>query len=175
MTRRDRPIFIPIDRNWYYPGARDTPSVRQAEIIQRPPGVYIGPFNDTLPIKNVADHNEDHNWRKKEKSRHGEEGAVSEENWPKLRAEHKHDEYINKQQRHDESVVCQTPRRTDSQKFNNMNNNTTLRFETRHIPEWIAIRNIPDEEYRRPYQEPGELEAPWRSRPDQANPTVCNK
>ena len=29
-NKRDRPIFIPIERNWYYLGARDAPSVRQA-------------------------------------------------------------------------------------------------------------------------------------------------
>ena len=37
MIWQDRPIFIPIDRNWYYLGAQNAPSVRQTEIIQRPP------------------------------------------------------------------------------------------------------------------------------------------
>ena len=155
MIKRDRPIFIPSDRTWYYLGARNAPSVRQAEIIQRPPGVYIGPFDNTPPTENVADHNEDHNWRSKEKSPHCRKEAVLEKNWPKLRAERKHDEYVNKQHRHDKSVVCQTPRRTDGHKIsNNMNNSTRLRFQTRHLPEWITIRDIPDEEPRRSIRDP---------------------
>jgi hypothetical protein len=66
-TRGDRPIFILTDRSWCYLGARDAPSVQQAQIIRRPSGVYIGPFNDEVSsTENVADHNEDHNWRRKE-------------------------------------------------------------------------------------------------------------
>ena len=78
MNRRDRPIFIPIDRNWYYLGARDAPSVRQAEVMQRPPGVYIGPFTGPFPIKNIANHNKDHNWRRKEGKQYRGEVAISE-------------------------------------------------------------------------------------------------
>ena len=131
MIRRDRPIFIPIDRNWYHLGAQNAPSVRQTEIMQRPPGVYIGPFTGAPPAENVADCNEDHNWRRKEKSPHHRKEAVLEKNWPKPRAKRKHEEYVNKQYRHDKSVVCQTPRRRDGHKISNdMNNSTRLRFQT---------------------------------------------
>ena len=171
-NKRDRPIFIPIDRNWYHLGARDAPSVRQAEIIQRPPGIYIGPFTKPLPIKHVINHNKDHNWRRKEGEQYRGEVAISEENWPKPRAGRKHDEYINKQHHHEESVAAKTPRSTDVRESNDMDNKTRRRFEPLHIPEWIEIRNIPDEEYPRPYQGPGLFAAPWRSRPNQTTSTT---
>ena len=105
ITGKDRPIFIPIDRNWYHLRARNAPLVRQSEFIQRPPGVYIGPFNNAPPTENVADHNKDHNWRRKEESPHHRKEAVLKKNWPKPRANHKHDEYISKQHRPDQSYV----------------------------------------------------------------------
>ena len=172
MNKRDRPIFIPIDRSWYYLGARDAPSVRQAEVMQRPPEVYIDPFISPLPVKNITNHNEDHNWRRKEGKQYREEVAISEGNWPEPRAGHKHDEYINKQHRHEKSVAGKTPKGTDGRESSDMDNNTRLRFEALHIPEWIEIRNIPDEEYPRPYQGPGVFEAPWRSRLNQTAPTT---
>ena len=83
--------------------------------MQRPPEVYIGPFVSSLPIKDVTNHNEDHNWRRKEGKQYWREVAVSEKNWPEPRARHKHDEYINKQHRHEELVVDKTPKGTDGQ------------------------------------------------------------
>ena len=53
-----------------------------------------------------------------------------------------------------------------------MNNSTRLRLWARHLPEWIVIRDTPDEEPRRPYQGPGIFKAPWRSPPDQTNTTT---
>ena len=100
------------------------------------------------------------------------EEAISGKNWPKPRAKHKHGVYINKQHRPDRSVVCQTSKRADDHKvINNMDNSTRLRFQTRHLPEWITIRDIPDEEPHRSYQGPGAFEAPWRSPPDRVTST----
>ena len=98
--------------------------------------------------------------------------AISERNWPKSRAGCKHDEYINKQHRHRESVADKTSKGTDGLESNDMDNNTRRRFEALHIPEWIEIRDIPDEEHPRPYQGPGAFEAPWRSRQSQSAPTT---
>ena len=171
-NKRNRPIFFPIDRNWYYLGARDAPTVRQAEIIQRPPGVYIGPFTGPPPIKNTANQNEDHNWRRKEEKRYREEVAISERNRPESKAESKYNGYINKQHRYKKSVADGDPKETDGRESNEMDNNTRRRFEALHIPEWIEIRNIPDEEPPRPYRGPGPFEAPWRPRPNQTTPST---
>ena len=167
--KQDRPVFFPTDRGWYYLGARDAPTVRQIETIQRPPGVYIGPFTSPLPVKNTANQNEDHNWRRKEEPRYREEAAISERNWPKSEAENKYNEYINKQHRYNKSVANEKSRRADGRNIKEMDDNTRRRFEALQIPEWIEIRNIPDEEPPRPYQGPGQFEAPWRPRP---NPTI---
>ena len=78
--------------------------------MQRPPGVYIGPFISPPPIEKVTDHNEDHNWRRKEGKQYRGEVAISEGNWPEPRAERKHDKYINKQHRHKESVATKPQR-----------------------------------------------------------------
>ena len=172
INERNRPIFIPIDRSWYYLGARDTPLVRQAEAMQRPPGVYIGPFTSPPPIEKATDLNEDHNWRRKEERQYRTEVAISEGNWPKSRAERKHDEYINKQHHHRESVADKTSKGIDGLEFSDMDSNTRRRFEAIHIPEWIEIRGIPDEEHPRPYRGPGVFEAPWRSRQNQSAPTA---
>ena len=125
-TRQDQPVFIPTNRDWFYLGSQDTPSVRQVEIIQRPTGTYIGSFNDEVPsTENITDHSEDHNWRRKKENPHRREEAVFENNWPKPRKKHKHDMYINKQYRPDRSVVRQISKRPDGyQIVNNMNNST---------------------------------------------------
>ena len=169
----DRPVFITTDRNWCYLGSRDAPSVRQVEIIQRPPGTYIGPFNDEdSPTENIADQSEDHNWRRKKGNLHRNEVAVFEKNWPKPKTKDKHGAYINKQSHHDRSVVHQTSRRADGHQIvNNMDNSTRLRLQARHLPEWIEIRDVLDEEPQRPpYQGPGVFEAPWRPPPEQTIP-----
>ena len=164
--KQDRKVFFPTDRGWYYLGARDAPTVRQIETIQRPPGIYIGPFTSPLPIKNTADQNEDHNWRRKEEKRYREEVAISERNWPKSEAENKYNEYVNKQHRYNKSVANEKSKRTGDRNTNEMDDNTRRRFEALQIPEWIEIRNVPDEEPPRPYQGPGLFEAPWRPRPN---------
>ena len=171
-NKQNRPIFFPIDRNWYYLGARNAPTVRQVEIVQRPPGIYIGPFTGPPPAENTANQNEDHNWRRKWEKRCQEEMAIPERNWPESRAESKHDGYINKQHRYNRPVADGDPRETVDRKSNVMDNNTRRRFEALHIPEWIEIRNIPDEEPPTPYQGPGPFEAPWRPRLNQTTPST---
>ena len=98
--------------------------------------------------------------------------AIPERNWPESKAESKHVGYINKQHRHNKPVADGDPKETDGQKSNVMDNNTRRRFEALHIPEWIEIRNILDEEPPRPYQGPGPFEAPWRPRPNQTTPST---
>ena len=94
ITRQERLVFIPTSRDWFYLGSRDTLLVRQVEVIQRPPGTYIGPFNEDIPsVENITDH-EDHNWRRKKKNSHREEEAVFEKNWPKPKTKDEHDIYI---------------------------------------------------------------------------------
>ena len=167
--KQDRPVFFPTDRGWYYLGARDAPTVRQIETVQRPSGVYIGPFTSPLPVKNTTNQDEDHNWRRKKETRYQKEVAISEGNWPKSETENEYNEYINKQHRHNKSVANEKSRRADGRNINKMDGNTRRRFEALQIPERIEIRNIPDEEPPRPYQGPGQFEAPWRPRP---NPTI---
>ena len=79
---------------------------------------------------------------------------------------------MNKQSHHDRSVVRQISKRADGHQIvNKMDNSTKFRFQARHLPEWIEIRDVPDEELQRPpYQGPGVFQAPWRPPPEQAIP-----
>ena len=44
-----RPVFLPLpmNPNWSHPGISCAPIARQMEPVQRPPGVYLNPFNDS--------------------------------------------------------------------------------------------------------------------------------
>ena len=151
-TKQERPVFIPTSSDWFYLGSRDTPLARQVEAIQRPAGTYIGPFNDKVtPMKNITNQSEDHNCRWRKEDPHCTEEAVFKRNRPKPRAKDKHDTYINKQHRPDKLIECQISKKADGHRIiNNMNNSSRIRFQTRHLPTWIPIRDIPDEEPQRP-------------------------
>ena len=93
-TRQERPVFIPTSRDWFHLGSRDTLLVRQVEVIQRPTGTYIGPFNDKVTsMANITDQSEDHNWRRRKKNPQRKEEAVFDNNWPKPRTKDKHTIY----------------------------------------------------------------------------------
>ena len=152
--QQERPVFIPMSSDWCYMASRDTPLVRQAETIKRPAGIYIGPFDDEIaPAKQIANQSKDHNWRWCTGNLGCAEEAVFEENWPHSGAKGKHPTYINKQHRLDESVDVQISKKTDGHRIaNNMNNSSRGKFRALHLPEWIPIRDEPDEEPQRPLQ-----------------------
>ena len=42
---QDRPVFFPVNPEWFHLGSQCAPIARQVEPIARPAGTYLGPFN----------------------------------------------------------------------------------------------------------------------------------
>ena len=82
--KKDRPVSISMSLDRFYLRSRDAPLVRQVKHIERPAGIYIGPFKDKIvPARNITNQSEDHNWRRrKKKNSYPTEEAILERNWP---------------------------------------------------------------------------------------------